>query len=150
LSGLFQARYKNTQRVLLVFAAQLTSDAAELASIAPRVQAASAIKSPHVSRVHGLVPHPNAPFIVVQDLQGKSLRESLTNRPQDWPMACRMAAQMATGLAALHAAKICHGQLCPVNVWLDPTSSARLLQYPLVGPVSARDLEQLPMADYVA
>ena len=150
LSRVFRATSKSGQHALLVFAAQLPEDADGIETIAERTHAAIAIHSPHVSRVHQFVDGPPHSFIVVQDLQGQSLREYLAQQKLSLETACRVGFHAALGLVAMHAQKSVHGKLCPENIWIEPSGTAKLLQFPLAPSATPQERLELPLADYLA
>jgi hypothetical protein len=52
--------------------------------------------------------------------------------------------------AVLHTQKLTHGAVCPQNIWIEPSGTARLLQFPLV-PVGERlKRREPPLVDYLA
>jgi serine/threonine protein kinase len=149
LAPSFRATSNARGRAILVFAAQLTRNADEIADIAERAHAALAIKSPHVSRVHQFVAsHP--PFVVVEDLQGQSLREFLAKQKPTLEVAYRIGFQAALGLVALHDKKRVHGGTWPENLWVEPAGTVKILQFPFVPDAAGSRVLELPAADYLA
>ncbi len=49
-----------------------------------------------------------------------------------------------------HGKKTAHGNLCPENLWVDPTGTVKLLPFPLAPAASPAERLELPMADYLA
>ncbi len=130
LQGMFRARYRESHTVLLVFLAQLTDVPDAEALLEPRVQAAMAIRHPHISRTHRLIAR-GAPFIVTQDLKGQSLRESLAQANPSSAALCRMFRDVAEGLAEMHARSVAHGNVSLDSIWQQADGTALLLQFPL-------------------
>jgi serine/threonine-protein kinase len=77
-----------------------------------------AVASPHVVRVHDLVIHGDELAIVMDLVPGGHLRRALTF-PLLPATAVELAAQVADGLAAVHAAGVVHRDLKPENVLVD-------------------------------
>lgn len=79
-------------------------------------------RDPHVVRVRDLVAEGSTLAIVMDLVPGGDLRALLTERGTlEAAEACRLAAQIASGLAAIHAAGIVHRDIKPENVLLDHT-----------------------------
>jgi hypothetical protein len=139
----------NDRRWLIIFAAQLTADAEQYEAVAERAQWAMTVKSPHVSRVHRFIDD-QPPLVVVEALQGKSLREHFATPPLPLQAACRIAFEAALGLVALHEQKLVHGGIRPDNLWIDTAGATKILQFPCqadplgIGPVD------VPAVDYLA
>ncbi len=139
----------NDRRWLIIFAAQLTADAEQYEAVAERAQWAMTVKSPHVSRVHRFIDD-QPPLVVVEDLQGKSLREHIATPPLSLQAACRIAFEAALGLVALHEQKLVHGGIRPDNLWIDTAGATKILQFPCqadplgIGPID------VPAVDYLA
>jgi serine/threonine protein kinase len=67
-------------------------------------------------------------FLVTELPKGETLQDRL-KREHCLPMkeALRIAREMAAGLAFAHEHGLVHRDICPANVWLEPTGRARLL-----------------------
>lgn len=86
-----------------------TQEAAALASI----------DHPNVVRLHAFGVTRRAPMYVMEHVEGRSLREiidDLPSAPVPAHAALRIIAQIADGLAAVHAAGVVHNDLKPANV----------------------------------
>jgi eukaryotic-like serine/threonine-protein kinase len=144
----FRARSTAGRPVLLFFAAQ-TSAIDEEFDPSDQAQVAMALESPHVSRVERWVDQEPA-FIVVEDLQGQTLRALLDSKRPSLEEACRFGFQTALGLMALHGRGVVHGSLSPLNIWVEPSGTAKILQFPFVRDArAARSIGAAGM-DYLA
>jgi serine/threonine-protein kinase len=87
----------------------------------------AAVAGPHVVRVHDLVVHENEIGIVMDLVAGGHLRRAVTF-PCPPAQAAELTAQIADGLAAVHATGVVHRDLKPENVLVDrdEAGSARL------------------------
>jgi len=88
------------------------------------------ITHPNVLRVYDLGDVAGTPFISMEYVAGVTLRQLLERSPQiPLAAALRIARQVCSGLAAVHGAGVVHGDLKPENVILDPTGTARLMDF---------------------
>ncbi len=87
------------------------------------VRLARRITSPHVARTHDLGTHAGVHYLTMELVEGVSLGRKLE---QDGPLAparaARLAASIARGLAAAHAASVVHRDLKPDNVLFEAST----------------------------
>jgi formylglycine-generating enzyme required for sulfatase activity len=98
-------------------------------------EAAARVVHPNVARVHATGESPAGPYLVMEYLGGGSLELRLRDGPIEWRRAVELAAQVARGLAAIHAAGLVHRDLKPANVLLDESGVARITDFGLARPV---------------
>jgi serine/threonine protein kinase, bacterial len=78
----------------------------------------STVASPHVVQVHDLVVHGDELGIVMDLVPGGHLRRAVAF-PSELGTAAQLAAQIADGLGAVHAAGVVHRDLKPENVLVE-------------------------------
>ncbi len=90
---------------------------------------AASLNHPNVMAIYdvGLDQHP--PYIVGELVPGESLRGMMSKGAIAPRKAIDIAAQIAAGLAAAHAAGIVHRDLKPENVIVTPDSTAKILDF---------------------
>jgi eukaryotic-like serine/threonine-protein kinase len=90
---------------------------------------AAALNHPNVMAIYdvGLDRHP--PYIVAELVPGESLRSMIAAGPLPPRKAVDIAAQIAAGLAAAHAAGIVHRDLKPENVIVTSEGVAKILDF---------------------
>jgi Tol biopolymer transport system component/predicted Ser/Thr protein kinase len=90
---------------------------------------AAALNHPNVMAIYdvGLDQHP--PYIVAELVPGESLRALISKGPVPVRKAIDIAAQMAAGLAAAHAAGIVHRDLKPENAIVTPEGLVKVLDF---------------------
>jgi len=105
-----------------VLTAELVRDETTRDLLRREARAMAMVSDPHVANVHdygeydadGVV----LPFVVMELVHGRTLAQALRNGPLPWPEAVRMAAQVASGLAAAHEHGVVHCDVTPANVVL--------------------------------
>jgi eukaryotic-like serine/threonine-protein kinase len=100
----------------------------------------AALNHPNILAVHDVGIHDGSPYLVMEFLEGKTLRERLEEGALPVSKAVDLAQQIARGLAAAHERGIVHRDLKPENIFLTREGHAKLLDFGLAKPlVSAAD-----------
>jgi len=97
-----------------------------------------AIENPHVMTIHQVGEHDGVPYIVMQLLEGRTLRDH-RDASGRLPLGevLRIGREIASGLAAAHRRGIVHRDIKPANVFLEGESrSVRIIDFGL-----ARELD---------
>jgi serine/threonine protein kinase len=103
---------------LKVLHPSIASDPSRAAAFRNEVRVARMVTHPNVCRLHDLVETPGACFITMELIAGEALSARLARGPLSLPEALRILRDVASGLAAAHAAGIIHRDLKPANVLL--------------------------------
>ncbi len=105
---------------------------------------AASFDSPHIARVldYGVLKDSTA-YLVMDLLQGCTLRDRLLDRSLSIQETLRLAQQLARGLAAIHAQGVVHRDLKPSNVFLtkdwDSSGSAKIIDFGIAKRVAGLD-----------
>jgi serine/threonine protein kinase len=94
-------------------------------------RAAGALNHPNVCTIYDVGTHEGAPFVVMELLEGESLRAKLEAGPLPLRKALEYAAQAAHGLAAAHAKGIVHRDLKPENLFVTSDGRVKVLDFGL-------------------
>jgi formylglycine-generating enzyme required for sulfatase activity/dienelactone hydrolase len=92
-------------------------------------RAASVLSHPHICVLHDVAEHEGQPFIVMERLQGTSLRDRLQKGPLTVAEILRIGSQVADALDAAHAAGIVHRDVKPANIFLTDRGDAKVLDF---------------------
>ncbi len=105
-------------------------------------RAGAAINHPNVVTIHAVEESGDTPFLVMELIQGETLRERIRHEPKlDLLDILRISAQIAQGLAAAHAQGIIHRDVKPGNIMLvNPTSRVKIADFGLAR-VAAENVE---------
>ncbi|HEY2941065.1 MAG TPA: protein kinase [Vicinamibacteria bacterium] len=108
-------------------------------------RASSALNHPHILAVYDVGTADSRLFIVMELVDGKTLRELLDAGRLPLRRALDLAVQMASGLAKAHAAGIVHRDLKPENVMVTRDGFVKVLDFGLA-KLAAGDEDSGPAA----
>jgi len=102
-------------------------------------QAVAGLNHPAIVQVHDLIEDASGDCLVLEYVEGQTLAARLAGGPLEIAQALRLAAEIASGLAAAHAAGIVHRDLKPENVIVTPAGHAKVLDFGLARMRQAAD-----------
>lgn len=116
---------------LKAISAAFTRDRSRILRFEQEARAAGALNHPNVCVIHDIGTHDGSPFVVMELLEGESLRARLNQGPIPASKAIDWAAQAAHGLAAAHDKGIIHRDLKPENLFLTKDGRIKVLDFGL-------------------
>lgn len=116
---------------LKVLAPQLTADAAHVARFKQEAYAASALNHPNILTIYDFCEIDGAQIIVSEYVEGATLRSALERNLIERKQALDIACQVASALAAAHAAGVVHRDLKPTNIMLRPDGYVKVIDFGL-------------------
>ncbi len=100
-------------------------------------RAASVLNHPNIVTVYDVGTVEGLPYIVMEWIDGRTLRERLNEGPFAMPEVFGVASQIADALAAAHEGGVVHRDLKPENIIISPDGRAKVLDFGIAKRVPA-------------
>ena len=133
MGEVYRARDHDLQRNVAVkfLPERFASNTDRLARFAQEARTASALNHPNIVTIHEIGQTGGLPYIVMEYVEGETLRQIVRKGPLTARRALELGAQLADGLAKAHAAGIVHRDLKPENVMVTGDGYAKILDFGL-------------------
>src|SRR5664280_2248164 len=127
----------NRSVAIKVLPSAIASDPDRMRRFEQEARSIAALNHPNILAIHDVGVQDGTSYLVMEMLEGETLRERLDRGPLPVRKAVEIGTQIAYGLAAAHERGIVHRDLKPENIFLTNDGHVKLLDFGLAKDTAA-------------
>jgi len=109
----------------------LAHDPKSLERFTREARAASQLNHPNICTIHGIEDNNGHPFIVMEKLEGESLKQHIAGHAMEVDKVLDVGVQVAEALVASHTKGIVHRDIKPANIFITTGGQVKVLDFGL-------------------
>ena len=115
--------------IKMMLSPSLAVDVVALLRFQREARTASSLRHPNICTVYEIGEYAGAPYIVMELLEGETVKTRLARGEWDTKLVLAIAMQVAEGLSVAHASFIIHRDIKPANIFLTRDGVAKILDF---------------------
>ena len=137
MGDVYRARDQNLDRdiAIKVLAEDFAGDSGRMARFEREAKLLAALSHPNIAAVHSFEESDGVQFLVLELVEGESLKERLASGSLPVDQAVELGLQVADALRAAHQEGIVHRDLKPANVLITVDGRAKVLDFGIAKPI---------------
>jgi TolB-like protein len=125
----------------------LAHDPKSLERFTREARAASQLNHPNICTIHGIEDNNGHPFIVMEKLEGESLKQHIAGHAMEVERVLDVGVQVAEALVASHTKGIVHRDIKPANIFITTGGQVKVLDFGLAKLVHNEGTDEDAAAD---
>lgn len=131
MGEVYRARDTRLGRLVALKFLAVDADGAARERFQREARAIATLSHPHICALYEIGEHASRPYLVLELLEGETLRARLKRGPLATATLAEFAAQIADALDAAHRKGVLHRDLKPDNIWVGPGEQVKVLDFGL-------------------
>lgn len=122
---------------------EYATDPEALSRFQREARLAASLNHPHICTIHDVGDHEGRPFIVMELLEGQTLKQRISAGPLPLDQLVALAVQISEALEFAHSRGVLHRDIKPSNIIINERSQAKILDFGLARPLKKQELTEL-------